>query len=440
MDSAELRLNDAITFLGWLPGDDLPEHIRESLQQADAKLRAKEFIAAHDLCWQAINQVSPNSLSETIHSSAGHARVHLGAVNYARGDGFLDDAVEAFTIASKELNSRHRAQAVAEFALGATYAWKGERSKVYEHITPEVLGTLKWYPAAKEADQKWAEILGRLGANPASIPPPSTPAPPVANSEPLPDYSEPWRPLPDIPRGGDVPWWYRALIYAALFVVVVGSAALVFVLSRSLLGVIVYLVVLPSATYLVINRLKYSVQQDQALVIEAGGAPKVCWGPGTYYRWPFNEQFRAIVPLAPLRYTSPSRTVKVKPDKSVTIQLQVYYRVEADGGNEQSVIDSVYRTQLAGRGSESRSGAQRSSKLLTSRDLQGIWEKFLLQDITAALSRVLPGVTYEQLAGKPVSDRKEIEKRLRVSLTHRVSVWGMTIEEVSIADVTENKP
>ena len=83
----ELRYQDAITFLTWLSDEYLPAPMRELLLQADEKLRAREYQAAHDLCWQAINQVSPNSLSDLSHSSAGHCRVHLGAVYYARGDG-----------------------------------------------------------------------------------------------------------------------------------------------------------------------------------------------------------------------------------------------------------------------------------------------------------------------------------------------------------------
>ena len=129
LDSAELLLDDALVFLNWLCDENLPEYIQESLQQADAKLRAKEYDAAHDLCRQAINQVASKSLNEMIYASAGHARVHLGAVSYAQGGGHLDDAVDDFTAASKELSSSHRAQAVAEFALGATYAPRVNRQR-----------------------------------------------------------------------------------------------------------------------------------------------------------------------------------------------------------------------------------------------------------------------------------------------------------------------
>ena len=438
MDPVESRLHDAIVFLSWLSNENLPEHIRKSLQQADAQLRVKEYQAAHDLCRQAINQVSSESLNEIIYASAGHARVHLGAVYYARGDGCLDDAIECFTTASKELVSNHRAQAVAEFALGASYAQKGERTNAYRHISPEVLSTLKWYPAAKEVDKKWEEIQNRLIPNPA-IPQSTLPAEEDNKPEPLPNDSEVPRPASDIPSEGDLPWLYRALIIATLAAIVVGCGLLVYLLTRNVIGLLAYLVVLPSATLLLMNRLKCKVQQDQALVIETGGAPKVRWGPRTYYRWPFNEQFCALVALSPLQYTSPPRRIKLKPDKSITIQLLVYYRVDADGRNDHHVIESMYRTQLAVRNAANPQQPKRSSNPCTPDVLKRVWEQRLLQDIIATLNRVLPGVSYEKLAGKPACDREEIIKRLHKSLSQRVSEWGMIIDEVGIVDVFENK-
>lgn len=442
LDLDEYRYRDAITFLEWLSDEaDLPAAMQQVLQRAAEKLRAREYQAAHDLCWQAINQVSPNSLSDLSHGSAGLCRVHLGAVFYAVGDGFLDEAAEAFSEASKHLRGHGRAQAVAEFALGATYACKGEKTQVYQHITPEVITRLKWYPAAKDVDEKWAEIRGRLGPN--NFAPPHVPSPHDNNDAPEPLPPDPvltGQPPPDIPSETEIPPRQRALIVAALATVVVGCGILALILSGSIISLLAYLVVLPSVTLLITSRLKCKVEQDQALIIETGGAPKVRWGPRTYYRWPTNEHFRALVSLSPLQYTSPPQSIKLRPDKSVTIRLLVYYRVNAAGGNELNVVESVYRTQLAGRKPESQQGSQRSPKMLAPHDLQRIWERRLLQDIIAALNQVLPGVTYEQLAGRPIDARSEIIKRLHASLLQRANEWGMTVQEVGIADVSENKP
>ena len=62
-----------------------------------------------------------------------------------------------------------------------------------------------------------------------------------------------------------------------------------------------------------------------------------------------------------------------------------------------------------------------------------------MQDIIAALNRVLPGACYEKLAGEPMCDREEIQERLQIDLAQRVCDWGMRIEEVGIADVSETK-
>ena len=261
---------------------------------------------------------------------------------------------------------KRRAQAVAEFILGAAYACKGERTKMHEHITHEVLNTLKWYPSAKQLDEKWEEIRNRLTSNPIVHPTESS-SPDDNKPKPLPPRPEPQRHERHIPSKEGASWLSRVLIAMALVAVVITGGILVFVLSRSLIGVLVYLIVLPSAALLWINRLKYKVEQDQALVVETGGAPKVCWGPHTSYRWPFSERFRAIVPLSPLQYTSPSRTVKLNPTKSVTIQLLVQYRVDSDGWNNSRVIESVYRPQLAARGSKKPQQPKRSSASLHAR-------------------------------------------------------------------------
>ena len=232
------------------------------------------------------------------------------------------------------------------------------------------------------------------------------PAPTVDQAPPpLPEITDPPRPEPQIPSEGKQPLLHSVIILAALVAIFVGGALVVYTLSRNILGPLAYLVVLPTATLLLLNGLKCKVQQDQALVIETGGAPRVLWGPHTYYRLPFNEQFCALVSLSPFPYLAPPQSIKLTPEKSVTIRLQVYYRVDADGGNMQHVIESVYRPQLAVRGTNNLQQPKRSSGPCAPGELKRVWEQRLLQDIIATLSRVMPGVTYEKLAGNPVCDR-----------------------------------
>ena len=227
------------------------------------------------------------------------------------------------------------------------------------------------------------------------VSPPPAPPPPVSVPEPLPDFSEPSHSSPDIPGKGETPWGSRVDHRG------VGSGGHRFCgpglraqpqRARS-------------------DRLSGGVavchppgDQQAEVFGPAGSGPghrdrrsaQGVLGTGYMLSVAFQRAFCALVPLSRLQYTSPSRTVKVKPDKSVTVQLLVYYRVNADGGNVRSVISRCIVPSSLARGRKP-SDTQRSPNLLTSPDLQRIWEKCLLQDITAALSRVLPGVTYEQL-------------------------------------------
>ena len=445
MDSVELRLNDAVTFLSWLSDEDLPEPVRESLLKADAMLRAQEYQAAHDLCRQAINQVSSKSLSEIIYASASQARVHLGAVYYPRGDGYLDDAVEAFTTASKELSSRHRAQAVAEFALGATYAWKGERTRIYEHITPEVLSTLKWYPAAKELDAKWEEIRGRLNDSPPRElePPDRTSAEGTKDKE---SAARQYLDLTDpaVPREQPPSMWDRIVIPAAICVTLFVGAILAYLLSnRNAIALLGYVLAVSIATYLIVKRLECKAERDCALVIETGSGHKVRWGPTTYYRWPFSEHVRALVPLHPLQYTTPAKSIQLGAKAKVDLRLVVYFRVNTSNRemhqNEENVLNSVYRVQLERTNNDDRSGAKPDSSSYTVDDLRRIWEKRLLKDIIATMIEVLPGRSCDELTGQDIQARTKIIDEARLRLAARVHQWGMEIRDMGILDAATNK-
>lgn len=445
MNSNMQRYDDAITFLSWLSDEYLPTPIRDLLREARDRLKARESQAAHDFCWQALNQVSQTSLSDLSHASAGYCRAHLGAVYYARGDGYLDDAVEALSKASKELSFDRRAQAVAEFTLGATYAWMGERTKAYEHIIPEVLSALKWYPAANEVDEKWEEIRNRLNNSSTREPEPlsRTFSEVKKDEESVPREYLDLIP-PDVPREQPPSIGDRIVIPAAICVTLLVGAVLAYLLSnRNAVAVLAYVLAVSVATYLIVKRLGCKAERDCALVIETGSGHKVRWGPTTYYRWPFGEHVRALVPLYPLQYTTPERTIQLGAENKVDLRLMVYYRVDTSkhGANqdEENVLNSVYRVQLERPRAGDRSEAKVGYRSSTADDMQRVWEKRLLKDITATMIEVLPGHTGCELAGTDVKARGDIIGDARRRLAVRVHQWGMEIGDMGILDATAKK-
>ena len=70
------------------------------------------------------------------------------------------------------------------------------------------------------------------------------------------------------------------------------------------------------------------------------------WGPTTYYRWPFSEHVRALVPLHPLQYTTPAKSTQLGAKAKVDLRLVVYFRVNTSNRethqNEENVLNSVY--------------------------------------------------------------------------------------------------
>jgi hypothetical protein len=464
------RYDDAVTFLGWLSDEYLPIPIRDLLRQARDKLKARECQAAHDFCWQALNQVSPRSLNDLSHASAGYCRMHLGAVYYARGDGYLHDAVEALDKASTELSFDRYAQTVAQFILGATYAWMGERTKVYEHITPEALSTLKWDPATKEVDEKWKEIRHRLNAPPLAAPEPPVETPPdVRKVVPPTAMKYPDLELPNLPQQRP-PLTERILIPAAIGLTIVMGAVLAFELSgRNPMALLAYGLTVAVATYVIVKRLHSKAPRDCALVIESGGGSKVRWGPTTYYLWPFQEHVQALVPLYPLQYTTPERSFQLGADGKMDLRLMVYYRVNAwnrvtlpkehaeethtsttQSGqtndpklaarqDEENVLNAVYRVQQDSTGTGDRNGTRSADRSLTTDDLRRIWEKRLLKDIIATMCEVLPGRTKAELTGQDVEAYSHVVDAVRSRLAVRVHQWGMEIGDMGILDAKASK-
>ena len=317
--------------------------------------------------------------------------MHLGAVYYARGDGFFDDAVEALGKASTELSFDRHAQAVAQFTLGATYAWMGERTKVYEHITPEALGTLKWYPATKEVDEKWKEIRNRLNA-----PPLAEQEPPIGTSsddkkvEKQTPIEYPNLELSNLPQQRP-PLTERLVIPAAIGLTIVMGAILAFELSeRNPMALLAYGLAVAVATYVIVKRLQSKAPRDCALVIETGSGSKVRWGPTTYYRWPFQERIRALVPLYPLQYTTPEKSFQLGADGKMDFRLMVYYRVNAwnrvTTTEEQRGNSYALGTKWAGKRPQRRQQS-RTKKTCSTRCIACKWRTLVPGDRTGTKVR-----------------------------------------------------
>ena len=200
-------------------------------------------------------------------------------------------------------------------------------------------------------------------------------------------------------------FWERIVIPAAIFATLFAGAILAYVLSKhSAIALLAYLLAVSVATYLIVNRLECKAQRDCALVIENKGGPVVRWGPTTYYRWPFVERFRAIVPLYPLQYTTPANSIQLGTKDKVDFRLMVYFRVHASNRegyqDEENVLNSVYRVQLDGPSTADHPEAKPDSRSYTVDDLRRIWEKRFLKDIIATMIEVLPGRSYNRVVAK----------------------------------------
>ena len=262
----------------------------------------------------------------------------------------------------------------------------------------------------------------------------------------------------------------RIVIPTAIGLIIVVGAILAFVLSQyNPMALLAYGLAVSVATYVIVKRLQCKAPRDCALVIESGGGAKVRWGPTTYYRWPFQERIRALVPLYPLQYTTPEKSFQLGADGKMDFRLMVYYRVNAwnrvtitkedsketptpstENGqandpkaaakqDEENVLNAVYRVQLENTGTGDRTGTKVDDRSFTADDLRRIWEKRLLKDITATMIEVLPGRTKAGFIGQDVQAHSEIIDAVRSRLKVRVHQWGIEIGDMGILTATASK-
>jgi hypothetical protein len=474
VNSVEMRHDDVDCFLRWLYRDSSPSPVNDLLDKANA-LRLKpalNYDAARELCRQALQLTEPGSLTSVSRSSTGLAHMYLGLVYYAGGD--LDEAIERLGQASEEFRLHGRNQAVAEFAVGAAYSWRRERSQVYGHIKLDVLSTLRYGMESSQIEQvnkKWEEIQSRLNDSPPREPEPPEPFPGEERGgktrRKYPDLE-----LPNLPQQRP-PLTERIVIPAAIGLTIVVGAILAFALSKyNPMALLAYGLAVSVAIYVIVKRLQCKAPRDCALVIETGGGSKVRWGPTTYYRWPSQERLRALVPLYPLQYTTPEKSFQLGMDGKMDFRLMVYYRVNAwnrvtiasedsttrndskethaismQSGqakdplaaakkDEENVLNAVYRVQLENTGTGDRTGMTLDDKSFSADDLRRIWEKRLLKDIIATMIEVLPGRTKAGLTGQDVKARDDLIDDVWKRLAVRVHQWGMEIGDMGILDAT----
>jgi len=182
-------------------------------------------------------------------------------------------------------------------------------------------------------------------------------------------------------------------------------------------------------------RLRYPVPFDCAVLVERMGKPKVLWGSSPFL-WPL-DKVQAIVPLRPLRYTSPKQEIVLSTDEAVEISLAMYYGVNFSGYNAESaenVLKAVYRIQ-EGTAAESQQASKNKIAAKTIVDLKPAWEKRLLFDIVMTLNEVLPGKSFDDLFSNQDIQRVKICTWLRRRLEERTKEWGIGIEELSIVEL-----
>ena len=238
--------------------------------------------------------------------------------------------------------------------------------------------------------------------------------------------------------------WERYIIPAAIFVTLVVGAILAYVLSnRNASALLAYALTVSVATYVIVKRLEYKVEGHCALVIETGSGHKVRWGPTTYYRWPFGENVRALVPLSPLQYITSAKSIQLGADNKVDLRVMVHYSVDISNRemyqDEVNVLNSVYRVQLEEPSTADRSEAKPDSRSYTVEDLRRIWEKRLLKDIIATMIEVLPGRSNDELTGEDIQARTKMIDEARLRLAARVHQWGLEITDMGILDAETSK-
>ena len=428
--------------LGWLSKAGLEvSAIRRLALSAEARQKG-DWATASDLCWQLIDQArASDRISGNRDSIEGWGRMHLGAVYYCQAD--FAQAADHFERARLNFSLDLANQRVAQFACGAAHAWRGDRARFSQSVTPNLLAVLRT-TGARDAEA-FAETLESHLTQGNS----KTSNPPAESIDPSDDAQKLLRAvqrheIKPTPKDTEPSSASAQILLGVGIVLIVAAGALAVTrLAGTPYALIPYLATWGFTSFFLVRYMRHVVPPGHALVVERTGLPWVAWGADTCYLWPLIERARALVPLGPLQYTSPARTILLSADEAVTVRLFVYYGVMPAGklgGNIRDVLNAVYNhyanTRLNKGGQASKRG---KAGALDVQQIRQKWESRLLNDIVMTLNEVLPGWTRQRLSGDETTVRNQLINHLRIRLEERVREWGMVIEELNIVELNKAK-
>lgn len=437
---AKDRESEIGPMLAWLMKTSLEDTVTKQFVLCAQARQKQDWAQAINLCWQVINQAKASDrINGNADSMEGWGRMYLGAVYYCRAD--FAQALDHFDRAHSKFSLDTINQRIAQFACGAAYAKRGDRTGFDQSITPGLLGALRTIGA------RGAEDLSKTLESAFDKSNIKTAAPTANEPDPSEISQKRLRSLqrrrmvsdPDSERPTSV--GAQILPWVGIILIAVVCALTLRALTRSWYAPILYLVTWVLVSYLLVRRMRHGIPPNHALVIEKSGVPEVAFGPKTYYCWPLVERARTLVPLGPLQYTSPKRTIALAADESVEVRVSVYYGVmPATQDSGKNVLRSVYNPHDNTKPTREGQALELSkSGTLDVSQIRARWEKRLLSDIVMTLYEVLPGWTRQGLSGDEASARILLIDWVRQRLEQRVNEWGMVIEELNIIELNKAK-
>jgi len=414
--------------------------VGELLQQGDAARKEGRWSIANERLGQALQLAETDeSLCGSLGSVLGLVRMSLGALYQAKGD-FLTAITYYQKGEAAFVFDRQNAE-VAIYARGIANAWRGETSLALQ--AKRSLMSLNGSSDVQVALDRRCEEIRKMLAAPTELlglpPPPHEPP----SKDPRPGDDAPKSPLtwgfPKIPQPSETPG--VTLVILIIMIVVIGAA--IVLASGHTSAAPIYLMTLAICCvilYLYFGRLlQVEVPPGCAAVFLHFGQMQVRLR--SFHRWPVVTRVCAVVPLYPLRYTTPKQRVIIGVDQTVELRLAVTYRVNTPCGSQdhEDICKAIYCTQEISPSTSQEGKARKKSGPLMPGDVKQLWEKRLTSDIVMTLNEVLPGCKYEDLASDEGQKRLAACQRILGSLRDRTVEWGVVPEDTQIVDLSRVK-
>lgn len=395
----------------------------EHWQQAEQKCRR-----AADLIERLRRRVGPAADLESL------LPMYQGALEHACGN--FAAAIPRYQEAERLFRTHRHNWSVAVLAQALAYLWQNLDDQVPE--VGEALRVLRVSEFGREVDEHWRKAQEAYKQRMAAPPQAAFISEPegaiTGDERQYPEEEEYYKDVSS--RRSPNPFRIRLLAGVAIAVAALG-AAVVIGISRTLVGLVAYLIAFTVAVlaYLLAVVFEKSLEIPDLCValIKGPGGLTIRQGPISYRGWPLFQKVRAIVPISVQNYVPSKQKVVVNSELTVEISLAVRYQVdyrgaESDVHNVSRAVDAVI--DLLNKPGVSHSGPWQPA------DLRAAWQRKLLDDIRMTLYQALPAlVTPDHLD----QDRKAMVSRLKVCLQGKVDGWGMRIIGLSIAELVRAK-